>query len=379
MAELLEIAELPDSLRVINLAGEPLHSGLVRRLRDRLNSARVFNLYGPSEDTTYSTYQLVDGAGPREPAIGKPITKTRAYILDRQMGPVPVGVGGELYIAGEGLARGYFRRPGITAEKFLPDPFSKRGGERLYKTGDLARYLAEGSIEFLGRLDHQVKVRGYRIELGEVEGAMLCQPGVRQCVAVVRQGAAGDRRLVAYVVADAGSGLSADELRRGLKQRLPEYMVPADYLFLEALPLTPNGKVDRQSLPPPVPARAGPGGIFEPPRNLTEQVLVGIWAELLGVEQVGVNNNFFDLGGHSLLVTQLISRVREAFKTDLPLRSLFEAPTIAQLSELIEKAKVESLEPPTAITKRSRAFYGAQACSLETLPDVEGSKDERGI
>jgi acyl carrier protein len=250
-----------------------------------------------------------------------------------------------LYIGGANLARGYLNRPELTAERFVPDPFSESGGKRLYRTGDLARYLPDGAIEFLGRSDHQVKVRGVRIEPGEIEAALRQHPAVREAVVVAREDVAGDKRLVAYLAVSQQPAPAVGELRAFLKQRLPEYMAPAAFVTLDAMPLTPNGKVDRRALPRPEMARPDLESAFVAPRNPGEEKLAEIAAQLLRIEKPGIHDNFFELGGHSLLATQLISRVRNAFQVELPLRSVFTGPTIAELAEAIEKAREGGVEP----------------------------------
>jgi acyl-coenzyme A synthetase/AMP-(fatty) acid ligase/acyl carrier protein len=293
----------------------------------------LFNLYGPSEDTTYSTFVLVPRGTGRAPTIGRPVAGTQAWVLDERLRPVPTGVTGELWLGGRGLARGYLGRPELTAERFVPDP-SGPPGARLYRTGDLARWRADGELEFLGRRDFQVKVRGFRIELGEIEERLARHPGVREAAVVAREDA-GEIRLVAYVAAQEETALEAGELRGFLRQVLPEHMVPAVFVPLAALPLTPNGKVDRRALPSPDGAGAGRRE-YVAPRSLTEELLAGIWAEVLKVERVGVHDSFFDLGGHSLLAAQVVSRVREAADLDLPLRALFQHPTLEGLAGALE-------------------------------------------
>ncbi|MFZ5918494.1 MAG: amino acid adenylation domain-containing protein, partial [Chloroflexota bacterium] len=296
-----------------------------------------YNMYGPTECTVDSTIGWVRMAGPR-PTIGRPVTNARLYILDHHLQPVPIGVAGEIYIGGQGVGRGYLYRPELTARQFIPDPFGIEPGARLYKTGDLGRFFADGHIEFLGRIDHQVKVRGFRIELGEIEVVLKQHPMVRESVAVVRKDVAGDGRLVAYVVLEERSALVPNELRAFLKQRLPEYYVPSVFVQLEALPLTPNGKVDRKALPAPELSRADLESAYLAPRTPLEEMLAAVWAQLLNIEQVGVHDNFFELGGHSLLATQVVSRVRAAFQVELPLRKFFELPTVATLAEQIDGA-----------------------------------------
>jgi acyl carrier protein len=259
------------------------------------------------------------------------------YILDKYLNPVPTGVVGELFIGGIGVARGYLNRPDLTAEKFLPNPFSNELGARMYRTGDLARYLpaSRGNIEFLGRIDHQVKIRGFRIELGEIEAVLSQHPGVENCVVLAREDIPGNKQLVAYIQSPTQQTLSVRDLRNFLMTKLPEYMVPASFVVLAELPHTPNGKVDRKALPAPTGRQVRTE--YVPPRTPTEETLAQIWAEVLHVERVGVLDNFFELGGHSLLATQLLSKIRTAFHIDLPLRSLFNATCIEAIAIVIDK------------------------------------------
>jgi amino acid adenylation domain-containing protein/non-ribosomal peptide synthase protein (TIGR01720 family) len=329
MRELVRSGRVPQSVRVVNLAGEALSRSLVEEIYGLEQVQEVNNLYGPTEDTTYSTWERVACDEAEAVRIGKPIANTCAYVLDGEQQVVPVGVRGELYLGGDGLARGYWGRAELTAERFVPDGVSGRSGERLYRTGDEVRYGADGRLEYFGRLDQQVKVRGYRIELGEVEEVLQRHESIRESVVVVR-----DEQLVGYVVAAEGVELEMSELRAYLGEQLPGYMIPAVLVQMAALPLTSNGKVDRKALPEPEQMAAV--GEYVGPRTAVEELLAGIWSEVLGVERVGVHDNFFELGGHSLLATQVISRVRESFKVELPLRSLFEAPTLSEFSSQIE-------------------------------------------
>ena len=313
MAELVRLGAVPAGVRVVNLAGEALTRPLVERVYEAGAVGRVYNLYGPTEDTTYSTFAPVEQLSSAPVTIGRPVANTRAYVLDRGRRPVPVGVTGELYLGGAGLARGYLNRPALTAARFVPDSFSGERGARLYRTGDLVRYLPDGRMEYVGRIDQQVKVRGYRIELGEIEAALVKHAAVRECVVVAREAGAGDWRLVAYLVAEEGGAPSFAELREHVRERLPDYMVPAGFVTLAALPLTANGKVDRRGLPA-AGVRDEPSGYVEP-RGEIEEVVAQVWGEVLGVGRVGVRDNFFELGGHSLLATQTVSRggVRSPF------------------------------------------------------------------
>jgi len=305
------------------------------------------NTYGPTEYTVLTTWATIEPnqRAHSAPPIGRPIDNTQVYLLDKYLQPVPIGVPGELYVGGVGLARGYLKRPELTAEKFIPHPFSHAPGARLYKTGDLARYLPDGAIEFLGRMDSQVKIRGYRVELGEIETILGQHPAVNKAVVLAtergnKHGAlpispAIDKILAAYVVLHKGNSVSTSGLRRFLKERLPEYMAPSAFVELEAFPLTPNGKVDRSSLPRPDATRPDLDGAFIAPRTAVEELVAGVWTKVLRLDQVGVHDSFFQLGGHSLLAVQVISRLRKAFQTDVPLRCLFEAPTVAELSQAI--------------------------------------------
>jgi len=335
---------LPVAVRTVNLAGEPLERDLVRRVHGVPGVRRVFNLYGPSEATTYSTFTEVPPGA--VPTIGRPVTGTRAQVLDRRLQPLPVGVPGELCLGGAGLARGYLHHLALTAERFVPDPLGPPGS-RLYRTGDLARRLPSGELEFLGRIDHQVKVRGFRIELGEIEATLGAHKAVARAVVLARDPAPGhgkgERALVAYVM-PAGEAAPAAELRRFLAARLPDFMIPQAFVALATLPLTANGKVDRKALPAPDEARSSGRG-FVAPRTPEEELLAGLWSELLGVEPVGVEDDFFALGGHSLLAARVAARVRSAWGVELPVRSLFTAPTVAGLAALIAAARQQAVGP----------------------------------
>ncbi|HYP26892.1 MAG TPA: amino acid adenylation domain-containing protein [Blastocatellia bacterium] len=339
MAELLRMKGVPSSVRVVNLAGEALHRSLVRQIYEQTRVERVLNLYGPSEDTTYSTYVWLKREEQSNGVpIGRPVANTQAYVLNERYQTVPIGVAGELYLGGEGLARGYLNRPELTAEKFMPDPFSHEAGARMYRTGDQVRWRADGQLDFLGRIDNQVKLRGFRIELGEIESSLRGNPSVRDAAVLLREGEAGEKRLVAYVVASSEQGEDVASLRAYLRQKLPDYMIPAAFMFLEAMPLTPNGKIDRRRLPRTDWPVSGLGEGFTAPRTPGEEMLAGIWSEVLGVERIGIHDNFFELGGHSLMATKVVSRIQDALRIELPLSSLFESPTVAGLSEKIEAA-----------------------------------------
>lgn len=339
VAELISSDGLPKTIHTVNLAGEPLAASLVRQLYEWGGIRRVFDLYGPSEDTTYSTFALRSARG--RATIGRPISNTRAYALDKNMQTVPIGVPGELYLGGEGLARGYLNHPALTAEKFVPNPFSNAASARLYRTGDLVRYLPDGSLEYLGRTDHQIKLRGFRIELGEVESVLRKHPEIRDNVVLVREDHPGDRRLVAYLVTAGGTDISISDLRVFMQQKVPDYMVPSAFVRLDALPLTSNGKVDRKALPKPDGLTAGPRSNYVAPRAEFERRLADIWQQVLRVETVGVEDNFFDLGGHSLLLVRLVQEIQRSMNLKISLMDAFEHPTVASLARHLNYKKPE--------------------------------------
>ncbi|MDB4951689.1 MAG: Malonyl CoA-acyl carrier protein transacylase [Gemmatimonadetes bacterium] len=348
--ELLRMGGIPSTVRSLNLGGEPLPNALAQALYALPSIDKVLNLYGPTEDTTYSTWSVVP-RGAVKVYVGRPVANTQAYVLDATLRPVPIGVPGELYLAGDGLSRGYLGRPALTGERYLPNPFGEVGS-RMYRVGDLVRYLTDGTLEYLGRMDNQVKVRGFRVEIGEIEAALVAHPSVKDAAVVAREFADGDRRLVAYVVAKDGASADAAELRVHLKARLPEHMVPSAFVPMDALPMTPNGKVDRRALPAPVLDGAAD---HVAPRTPTEKALAGIWREVLRVENVGAHDDFFALGGHSLIATRVVSRVRQAMGVELPLRAVFEAPTLAELAARIDAGRGTSAdEPPIVPVDRTR-------------------------
>ncbi|HYH79386.1 MAG TPA: amino acid adenylation domain-containing protein, partial [Longimicrobium sp.] len=335
------------SLRRLFAGGEALAPGRVRRLRDRLPSVDVVNLYGPTEVCIDATAHVAGGDSGTTVPIGRPVANTRAYVLDARMRPAAPGVPGELYLGGAQVGRGYLGLPARTAASFVPDPFAGEPGARLYRTGDRARWRVDGVLEYLGRADQQVKVRGVRIEPGEIESVLREHAGVREAVVVAREDAPGEKRLVAYVVGDDAPPPAA-ELRAHLAARLPEHMVPGAIVALDALPLTPSGKVDRRALPAPE-----RGGAAErpwvAPRTAAEEVLAEIWGEVLGLERVGVEDNFFELGGHSLVATRMVSRVRQAFAVEVPLRAVFEAQTIRALAGRVEALRGTTAQVPPVL------------------------------
>ncbi|MEH2319621.1 non-ribosomal peptide synthetase [Nostoc sp.] len=330
------------SLRYLLFGGETVNIRWVKKVLKDGAPKHLIQVYGPTENTTFSSYYYVQEFPDSATSfpIGRPITNTQIYILDTHLQLVPIGVTGELYIGGEGLAREYLNHPELTTKHFIPHPFSKKAKTRLYKTGDLARYLPDGNIEFLGRIDNQVKIRGFRIELLEIEAVLSQHLAVRETVVIAAEDVPDDQYLVAYIVPNQEQIPTqevqsfASLLRQFLKEKLPEYMVPRAYMILESLPLTPNGKVDRRALPTPDIITFN-NQDYVAPRSQVEELLAQIWAKVLGKEQVGIHDNFFELGGHSLLATQLTSRIRDTFQIDLPVRNLFEAPTVEQLSRCI--------------------------------------------
>ena len=351
MAELLRMKAVPASARTVCLAGEALPASLAAAVYAEPTIEKLYNLYGPTEDTTYSTFTLVPRDG-RAPTIGRPITNGTAYILDARMEPTPIGVAGEIYLGGAGLARGYLHQPQMTADRFVASPFVP--GERLYRTSDLGRYRENGDLEYLGRLDHQIKLRGFRIELGDIEAVLRKQPGVRDVVVVAREDQPGDKRLVAYLVHGEGAAPVAAELRAAVKDALPEYMIPAIFLTLPALPLTANGKVDRRALPAPEATDTSSEREYVAPRGPVEETLAAIFAEVLKTASVGAHDGFFELGGHSLLATQAVTRIRGAFGVELPLRVLFDAPSPAELAARITGSLRGSALPPLVAVPRDR-------------------------
>jgi amino acid adenylation domain-containing protein len=348
--------EVPDifaPVREVLFGGQAVDADSVRRLMKAGRPRRLLHMYGPTETTTFCLYQEVEHVA--EDALTVPLGHAtgnqRIYLLDPALNPVPVGVPGEAYVGGGGVARGYLERPGLTAERFVPDPFSAEPGARMYRTGDRMRWRGERTLEFIGRVDEQVKIRGFRIEPAEVESALSTHPAVREAWVIVREDRPGDRRLVAYVVGE----VEVEEVRAFLRGSLPEYMVPAAVVVLERLPLTPNGKVDRRALPAP---EYGAEESYVAPRTPVEEVLAGVWAEVLGTARVGVEESFFELGGHSLLATRVVSRIRAVFGVELPLRALFEGPTVAELAVRVEEMRRADLPalPPVVPTERTGAL-----------------------
>jgi acyl-coenzyme A synthetase/AMP-(fatty) acid ligase len=360
------------SLRRVICSGEALSAELQERFFARIENVELHNLYGPTEaaiDVTYWACERNSKSG--TVPIGRPISNIQTHILDRYMNPVAVGVLGELHIGGVGLARGYRNRAELTAEKFVANPFVKEAGARLYKTGDLARYRADGVIEYAGRMDHQVKIRGFRIELGEIEAVLKQHEAVSECVAVAREDKPGQKRLVAYVLRHKLANASAMELRNWLKERLPEYTVPAAIVLLEAMPVTANGKLDRGALPAPG-ARPEQRHTYEAPQTEMEEKLAGIWGEVLKLEHIGAHESFFELGGHSLLATQVISRTREKLRIEVPLLKIFENPVLADFARVVSEIRAlptKTIAPQ--IRRRENVHHEELLAKLEALSEQE--------
>jgi amino acid adenylation domain-containing protein len=333
------LGETLGRLRYLIVGGEALDARVMERVLRGAAPEHLLNGYGPTETTTFALTHEIREVTEQTKSIplGRPIGNTQVYILDGYQQPVPLGVQGELYIGGAGVAAGYLKRPELTAERFVPDGLGSQPGERLYRTGDLGRWLADGTIEFMGRNDYQVKLRGFRIELGEIETKLEAYAGVGEAVVITRDEGEDDKRLVAYYT---GEEIGADELRGHLSSGLPQYMIPSAYVHLDFLPLTPNGKLDRKALPAPEWQERE----YRSPRTPQEKILCTLFAEVLRLEWVGIDDNFFELGGHSLLAIRLISRVRVAFGVDLTVRSLFEAATVEQLADIIEETILDEIE-----------------------------------
>ncbi|HET8774712.1 MAG TPA: non-ribosomal peptide synthase/polyketide synthase, partial [Thermoanaerobaculia bacterium] len=363
---LLDAGGVPPSVQLVNLAGEPLKRDLVERLFAETATRSVANLYGPSETTTYSTWVRMSREQGFDTTIGRPIANTRIYILDAHGQPVPVGVAGEIHIGGDGVARGYLNRPELTAERFLRDPFAATEGARMYKTGDLGRWLPDGTIEYLGRNDFQVKIRGFRIELGEIEARLVQCPGVNEAVVIAREDLPGDKRLVAYLVAADDAALDAAELRASLLGVLPEYMIPSAFVQLDAMPLTSNGKLDRKALPAPE-AIVSAAREYEAPQGEIEETLAAMWQELLRIPRVSRHDAFFELGGHSLLVVQLIHRLQAQTPYRLAVRDLFQHPSLAALAAHIAATATVPAGEWTPLTRLSE---GDDLPVLHVIPDA---------
>jgi amino acid adenylation domain-containing protein len=363
------LAPAVSRLRYLITGGDVVEPQVARRVLRDGRPLHLLNAYGPTECTTFSTTYRIEAldANATSIPIGRPIANAQIYVLDSRMQPVLIGVTGEIYIGGAGVALGYLNRPELTRERFIPDPFNAGSGATLYRTGDLGRWRADGNIEFLGRNDHQVKLRGFRVELGEIEAQLARHPQVREAAVIVRADVPGEKRLVAYLMARTQNAPSADTLRSHLKAALPEYMIPGAFVVLDSLPLTPSGKVDRKSLPVPD-LSAYVTQKYEAPRGSVEEALAGIWRELLQVERVGRHDNFFDFGGHSLLATRVISRIRELLHVELSLRALFDAPNIAMLATCIE---VERAMRADREADRTESLARDLRDEVDSLPDDE--------
>ena len=356
-------------VRTLLAGGEALSPMHVRAALEHLPGTALINGYGPTENTTFSCCYRIQTFPDAQQSIpiGRPICNSRAHILDRHLQAVPVGVSGELYVGGAGLARGYLNRDQLTAERFLPDPFAAHAGARMYRTGDLARYLPDGNIEYLGRIDEQMKVRGFRIEPGEIESVIAAHPAVRQALVIAREDLPGDKRLIAYVVPASGASIQIEALRTLLRERLPEYMRPSGFVILEQLPLSTNGKIDRKALPAPHYERDPESAQFVPARSAIEELVAETWGEVLKLEQISVHDNFFDLGGHSLLAAQVVTRLGRRLNVELPLRLMFESATLAELA--VEIAALRPASDDTALEEILR--------QIEALTDEDVANELR--
>jgi acyl-coenzyme A synthetase/AMP-(fatty) acid ligase/acyl carrier protein len=340
-----ETAASGRQLRLVLVGGEAVAPELLAEMQDVWSSADVRVLYGPTEATIICAGYDVSREGAIDhQMIGRPLPNTVLRILDQAGKLVPIGVDGEICIGGAGLSRGYRERADLTAESFVPDEYSTCAGARIYRTGDRGRYLPDGNIEFTGRMDEQVKVRGFRIELGEIESVLREHESVNEAVVIALEDKGNEKRLAAYVVTAQGASRNISELRNSLKERLPDYMIPSAFVYLDALPLTSHGKIDRRALPAPDAERPALAEAFIAPRTPTEKSLASIWTKLLGINRVGINDNYFELGGDSLLATQLVSQLRGVFEVELPLVNLFQYPTLAELATSIEEAIIEQME-----------------------------------
>ena len=369
LSQQLGANEAAGRTRAFVIGGEALSAKSLAFWRTHAPATRLINEYGPTETVVGCCVHEVTAGDPTtgNVLIGQPIANTRLYVLDARMELLPVGVPGELYIGGDGVGRGYLHRPELTAERFIPDPFSSEPGARLYRTGDLVRRMPGGNLDFLGRMDEQVKVRGFRIELGEVETALAAHPAVRANIVVAREDMAGGRGLVAYVVPRQGQRPEPGALRAFLREQLPEYMVPSAFVVMEELPVTPNGKVDRKALPAPEGREAG-AATGELPRDVLELRLVELWEEVLGVRAVGVRTSFLEAGGHSLLAVRLMSRIRETFGRALPLSELFQGATVEHLASLLREGEVQTRSAVVTLRRgEGRPFFCVHPVSGNVL------------
>ncbi len=372
LSEQLSADEVNGCAQALVIGGEALFSEKLAFWRNHAPGTRLINEYGPTETVVGCCVYEVTGecSLPGAVPIGRPISNMRLYVQGDDLRATPTGVAGELAISGIGLARGYLNRPDFTAQVFTPNPFSESPGERLYRTGDVGRYLASGQLEFLGRRDDQVKIRGFRVELSEIEAVLSQHPALQEIAVVVREEAPGDRRLIAYLQSRPEEGLSTDEIRRFLQERLPDYMLPSAYVLLPALPLTPNGKIDRKALPPPDQAQTESQNAYVAPRTQAEKELAQIWSGLFQTEPIGIHDNFFNLGGHSLLLTRLASRIRDTLKVEVPLQVLFDNPTVAQMSTAIAATQAYQIDK-AELAEMIKQLKQVPADQVKALLEIE--------
>ncbi|MCP5063167.1 MAG: AMP-binding protein, partial [Ignavibacteriae bacterium] len=374
-----EYASELENLKTIIVAGEKCSS----ELANRWSMNRQFvNAYGPTETTVCASMFTCPNKCEVNPPIGKSINNFQLYILDKNLIPVPVGIPGELYISGVGLARGYHNKPELSAEKFLPNPFSSKPGDKIYKSGDLVKYLPSGDIEFLGRVDNQVKLRGFRIELDEIESVISSYVQVNEALVMVREDSPGLKQLVTYMVSSKNVSIDLAELRTFLRSKLPEYMVPVSYIILEEFPLTPSKKIDLKALPIPDSSHKTVKAEYVQPRNETEKIISEIGKELLGIDRMGIYDNFFELGGHSLLATQFISKIQDEFKVEIPLRKLFENPTINDIGNIMENLSEIKIKDDIIIKGESEPSITDLLSEITNISDdevIELLKKEKDI
>jgi acyl-coenzyme A synthetase/AMP-(fatty) acid ligase/acyl carrier protein len=333
------------SLKIVIVAGETCTNEIVKKHHQIMTRARLHNEYGPTEGSVWcSACELIETESEKNISIGRPIPNSRVYVLDENLRIVPPGVPGGLFIGGEGVTRGYYMRPDLTAEKFVPDPFDRTGGRRLYRTGDIGRYRNDGSLEFRGREDEQVKIRGYRIELGEIESVIGEIEGIEECVVAVFQDSTDHKKIVGYVVSNNGAVTTGESIRSYLKGKLPDYMIPQTIQQIERIPRLPNGKVNRHALAKPVVTREHFDTSFVPPSNKIEAAVAGIWAEALEIDRIGINDNFFDLGGHSFMIIKVHDQIQKQLNIAAPLVRLFEYPTVSSFAGFIASQNAEAVK-----------------------------------